>query len=79
MRSSVSSKTELTACQALQVPELWIDYGDQLTINVLRQGRYIDSETSPTRHNIAAVREIIPQYVQGAREVGASQTLEEFE
>ncbi|MGB7439512.1 MAG: Uma2 family endonuclease [Coleofasciculaceae cyanobacterium] len=78
LETDVTSKTELAAYQALQVPELWIYSGDKLTINVLRRGRYIDSETSPTFPSLA-VREIIPQFVQRAREVGVSQSLEEFE
>ena len=45
---------------------------------MLREGRYVESETSPTFPGIAVV-EIIPQFMQRAKEVGVSQALEEFE
>ncbi|MBH8563193.1 Uma2 family endonuclease [Nostoc sp. CENA67] len=74
----LTSKTELDAYEALAVPELWIYKRNKLTINVLQQGKYVESQTSPTFPGIA-VMEIIPQFMQRAKEVGVSQTLAEFE
>lgn len=74
----LTSKTELNAYEALRVPELWIYERGKLKINVLQEGRYVEFETSPTFPSVAVV-EIIPQFMQRAREVGVSQALEEFE
>ncbi|GAB4200205.1 MAG: Uma2 family endonuclease [Coleofasciculaceae cyanobacterium] len=78
IEADVTSKTELDAYEALGVPELWISERGTLTINVLREGRYVKSENSPTFPDIAIV-EIITQFMQRAMEVGVSQSLEEFE
>lgn len=78
LETDLTSKTELDAYEALRVPELWIYERGKLKINVLGEGRYVDSETSPTFPGIAVV-EIIPQFMQRAKEVGVSQALEEFE
>ena len=78
LETDLTSKTELDAYQALKVPEVWIYERNKLKINVLREGRYVESETSPTFPGIA-VGEIIPKFMQRAKEVGVSQALEEFE
>ena len=73
----VTSNTELSAYQALRVPELWIYKDSKLKIYVL-QGKYIESKTSPIFPDVA-IADIIPRYMQRAMEVGVSQALEEFE
>jgi Uma2 family endonuclease len=78
IETDLTSKTELDAYEALKVPELWIYEKGKLKINLLQEGRYIESETSPTFPAIALI-EIIPRFMQRAREVGVSQALEEFE
>jgi Uma2 family endonuclease len=78
LETDLTSKTELDAYEALRVPELWIYERGKLKINVLGEDRYVESETSPTFPGIAVV-EIIPQFMQRAKEVGVSQALEEFE
>lgn len=78
LETDVTSKTELEAYVALGVTELWIYAGGKLTLNVLQEGRYVESQTSPTFSNVAVV-EIIPQFMQRSLEVGVSQALEEFE
>ncbi|RUR76774.1 Uma2 family endonuclease [Chlorogloeopsis fritschii PCC 9212] len=78
LETDVTSKTELDAYEVLGVPELWIYEGENLRINVLREGKYIESQTSPTVENVAVV-EIIPRFMKRAQEVGVSQALEEFE
>lgn len=78
LETDLTSKTELDAYAALRVPELWIYETGKLKINVLREGRYVEPETSRTFPGIAVV-EIIPQFMQRVKEVGISQALEEFE
>ena len=78
LETDLTSKTELDAYVALGVPELWIYAGGKLKIYLLEEGKYVDSLTSLTFPNIAVI-EIIPQFMQRAREVGVSQTLEEFD
>ncbi len=78
IETDLTSKTELDAYEALGVPELWIYERGKLKINVLQEGKYVESKTSPTFPSVAVV-EIIPRFMQRAREVGVSQTLEEFE
>ena len=78
LETDLTSKTELDAYEALRVPELWIYFGGKLKINVLREDRYVESETSPTFPNVA-VKELVPRFMQRAKEVGVSQALEEFE
>ncbi|MER3435606.1 MAG: hypothetical protein C4288_19980 [Leptolyngbya sp. ERB_1_1] len=78
IETDVTSKTELSAYQALGVPELWIYAKGQLKINVLEGDVYYESLNSPTFPNIAVI-DFIPQFMQRARVVGVSQALEEFE
>ncbi len=78
IETDLTSKTEIKAYEALRVPELWIYDRGKLKINVLHAGSYVESQISPIFPNVA-VAEIIPRFVQRAREVGISQALEEFE
>lgn len=78
LETDLTSKTELDAYVALGVPELWIYAGGKLKIYLLEEGKYVDSLTSLTFPNLAVI-EIIPQFMQRAREVGVSKTLEEFD
>ncbi len=78
IETDLTSKTELDAYEALRVPELWIYERGKLKINVLQEGKYVESETSYIFPGVAVV-EIIPRFVQRAREVGVSQALEEFD
>lgn len=78
LETDVTSKTEVDAYEALGVPELWIYSGGKLKINVLREGGYVESDISPTFPDVALI-DIIPRFMERAREVGVSQTLEEFE
>ncbi|MBE9126137.1 MULTISPECIES: Uma2 family endonuclease [unclassified Coleofasciculus] len=78
LETDVTSKTELDAYEALRVPELWIYSRGKLKINVLRENQYVEGDRSLIFPDVAVV-EIIPRFVQRAREVGVSQTLEEFE
>lgn len=78
LESDLTSKTELDAYEALGVLELWIYSGGKLKINLLQEGKYVESQTSSTFPGVAVI-EIIPRFMQRAREVGVSQALEEFQ
>ena len=73
----VTSKTQLDAYEALGVPELWRYENGKLKINVLRDGKYIESEISPTFPNLPIV-ESISQFVQQSVTMGESPTLRAF-
>lgn len=78
LETDLTSKTELDACEALKVPELWIYASGKLKINVLQNDLYMESQVSPTFPDVAVI-EIIPQFMQRGREIGVSQTLGQFE
>ncbi len=78
IETDVTSKTTLDAYEAIAVPELWIYDSSKLTIYLLRNGKYMKSDTSPTFPNIP-LTQIIPATVERAWQVGTVQALEEFE
>lgn len=78
IETDVTSKTTLNAYEAIAVPELWIYDSGKLTIYLLRDGKYINSDTSLTFPNIP-LTQIIPATVERAWQVGSIQALEEFE
>lgn len=78
IETDVTSKTSLDAYEAIAVPELWIYNSGKLSIYLLRDGKYIKSDTSPTFPNIP-LTQIIPTVVERAWQVGTVQALEEFE
>lgn len=73
----VASKTTLDAYQAIKVPEVWVYDSGKLNIYLLQDGRYIESNTSPTFADIA-ITQIIPRVVERAWQIGTVQALEEF-
>ena len=73
----VTSKTQLDAYLALAVPEVWRYEDDKLQINILQNGKYIESEFSPNFPNLP-ILPIIPQFVQESRILGRSPTLRKF-
>ncbi|HBB31335.1 MAG TPA: hypothetical protein DDZ80_12115 [Cyanobacteria bacterium UBA8803] len=78
IETDVTSKTTLGAYSAIAVPELWLYDSGKLTIYLLRDGKYINSDLSPTFPNIP-LTQIIPAVVERAWQVGSVQALEEFE
>jgi Uma2 family endonuclease len=78
IETDVTSKTTLDAYEAIAVPELWIYDSGKLIIYLLRDGKYIKSDISPTFINIP-LTQIIPTTVERAWQVGSLQALEEFE
>lgn len=78
IETDVTSKTTVDAYEAIAVPELWIYDRGKLTIYLLREGKYVNSDTSPTFPNIP-LTQLIPAVVERAWQVGTVQALEEFE
>lgn len=73
----VTSKTEISAYEALKVTEIWRYENKNLEISLLQGEQYINSQTSPIFPNFAII-EIIPQFVEMARTTGMSSALKEF-
>ncbi len=72
-----TSKTGFDSYIALGVPELWIYDGKTLQINLLQEGKYIESKTSPNFPEIM-ISEIVPQYIQLSITTGRSSTIKAF-
>ncbi|MBE9192053.1 Uma2 family endonuclease [Gloeocapsopsis crepidinum LEGE 06123] len=73
----VTSKTKLTAYQALQVPEIWRYEDGVLEINLLQGDVYIKSETSSIFSNFP-VKDEIPRFVQMAMTTGTTLAIKAF-
>ncbi|RUR84903.1 Uma2 family endonuclease [Chlorogloeopsis fritschii PCC 9212] len=73
----VTSKTQLDAYEALGVPEVWLYEDNKLKINILQDGKYIESEISPTFPNLP-ILQVIPQFLEQSRTIGRSPTLRTF-
>lgn len=73
----VSSRTHPSIYEALGVPELWRFEKGKLQINVLREGKYIKCESSPTFGNLLLI-EVIPQYLRQCRTIGRNKTMSAF-
>lgn len=78
IETNVTSKTTLDAYEAIAVPELWIYASGRLTIYSLRDGQYVEANTSPIFPTIP-ITQVIPTVVERAWQVGSVQALEEFE
>lgn len=78
IESDVTSKTTLDAYQGIGVPEVWVYDSGKLTLYVLREGKYILSDISPTFPEIP-ITQVIPATVKRSWQVGHVQALEEFE
>ncbi|MDJ0616862.1 MAG: Uma2 family endonuclease [Calothrix sp. MO_192.B10] len=73
----LTSRTQLDNYQILGVPELW-RYGKQgLKINVLENGKYAESDSSPTFPGMPII-ELVNQYVQQSKVIGSSQAIQAF-
>ena len=73
----VTSKTQLSAYEALGVPELWRYENGKLQINLLRDGKYVNSEVSPNFPKLPVV-ETISQLVEQSKTIGRSPALKAF-
>ncbi len=75
----ITSSTEFDNYQVLGVPELWRFRRDgTLQINVLHQGKYVESKTSPTFPNLPNLSEMITQCIQQSKMCGTSSALRNF-
>jgi len=77
IESDVTSKTFLSAYETIVVPELWIYSNDRLSIFLLRDGKYVESDDSLLFPNLE-IRKLIPQLVKQGISIGASTMLREF-
>lgn len=73
----VTSKTQISAYEALKVPEIWRYENRNLEISLLQGEQYVKPQTSPTFPNFAVI-DIIPRFVEMARTTGMSSALKEF-
>jgi len=73
----ITSKTQLSAYEALGVPEIWRYEDRQLHISVLQHGRYVESHISPTFPDVPII-EGISRFVEMSRTAGTSPTLRAF-
>ncbi|MFP4104082.1 Uma2 family endonuclease [Coleofasciculus sp.] len=73
----LTSRTKLDNYQILGVPELWRYAGGGLKINVLQDGQYVESDSSPTFPDMPII-ELVNRYVQQSQVSGGSQAIQAF-
>ncbi|MBD2131106.1 Uma2 family endonuclease [Sphaerospermopsis sp. FACHB-1094] len=73
----ITSRTRFNNYQALKVPELWRWNGRKLEINVLVNGKYVESTTSSIFPNLA-ISQVIPQYLMLSKTNGRNATMRLF-
>ena len=73
----VTSKTQISAYEALKVPEIWRYENGNLEINLLQAQEYVKSQTSPTFPTFPVI-EGISQFVEISRTKGTSPALRAF-
>jgi Uma2 family endonuclease len=72
-----TSKTQLSAYEALGVPEIWRYENYKLKIYLLQNGEYLESPTSPTFPNFP-VTEGFSQFIDFSRTAGTRPALKAF-
>lgn len=77
IEADVTSKTTLDIYEALEVPEVWVYTAEKFTINVLIDGKYVESNSSPTFPDLP-ILELIPDLVKQAFKKGSSKMLREL-
>ncbi|NET61367.1 MAG: Uma2 family endonuclease [Symploca sp. SIO2E6] len=78
IESDLTSKTKLDAYLFIGVPEIWVYDRGRLKIYLLREGKYITSDTSPNFPDIP-ITKMIPAAIESSWQVGHVRALEEFE
>jgi Uma2 family endonuclease len=73
----VTSRTHPNIYEALKVPELWRFDKGKLQINLLQDGRYVESHESLNFPNLPLIQ-VIPQYLEQSRTAGRNATLKAF-
>jgi Uma2 family endonuclease len=73
----ITARTRFNHYEALGVPELWRYNGSSLEINVLQEGRYVDSAQSLHFPGLPVI-DIIPNYLEQSRTTGRTALLRSF-
>jgi Uma2 family endonuclease len=73
----LTSRTQLANYQILGVPELWRYGRDGLQINLLQNGEYVESNSSPIFLDLPII-ELVNRYVQQGKVAGSSQAIQVF-
>ena len=73
----ITSRTRFNNYQALRVPELWRWNGSKLEINVLVDGKYVESNTSAIFPNLP-IYQAIPKYLLLSKTNGRNATMKVF-
>lgn len=73
----ITSRTKFNNYEALGVPELWRYNGCKLQINVLQDGKYLESETSYNFPSLP-IGSVIHQYVEQSKIVGRKAMMKDF-
>jgi Uma2 family endonuclease len=73
----ITSRTQFNNYEALGVPELWRYNGRNLQINILQEGKYVESNNSYNFPELP-IGEIIHQYVEQSKAVGRNATMRAF-
>lgn len=75
----ITSRTRLKNYEALGVPEVWrYDGGDRLEINVLEDGKYVESEVSYNFGNLLELKGAIASHLQRSKTAGRNATMKAF-
>ena len=77
IESDVTSKTTLETYRVLQVPEVWIYDKRQLSIHLLKSGRYQPSSQSATFPSFQ-ITELIPRLIAEAEQMGTRKMLKQL-
>lgn len=73
----ITSRTRFNNYQALRVPELWRWNGSKLEINILLDGKYVESNTSYIFPNLP-ILQVIPEYLMMSKTNGRNATMKAF-
>ena len=73
----ITNRTQFDNYQIFGVPELWRYTQRGLQINLLKQGKYFESNFSPNFQNIPII-ELVNEYVKQSLTVGRSQAIRGF-
>lgn len=73
----ITSRTHPNIYQALGVPELWRFDRGKLQINLLRQGKYVEVESSPIFPGMPLMEAIL-RYLEQSRTAGRNTTMKAF-
>ena len=73
----ITSRTRFENYEILGVPELWRYQQQGLEIFLLREGKYVKSQSSPNFPNIPII-ELVNKYVQQCLTIGRSQAMRNF-